>query len=121
MPSPDAVIAYAHFEDIVISFHPLKQGDQETAYADCAFSFDDALFSFLEKGYELAGMSLISHAAAWGEITENFGGDYFHCLVGLQRYLRYCKQEGITAELLKEECWYDGPDAMTLYDKSAAK
>lgn len=117
-PAPDNAFAYAHYKDCVISFYPLEGRDELTGHWDQAFSFDLDLFSFLEQGYELAGMSLTAHCAAWEEIAEYHHCDYFNHLKGMQTYLRYCRQNGITAGLLHEKCRYDGMDVMTLYDKA---
>ncbi len=117
-PVPDNAFAYAHYEDCIISFYPLEGRDELTGHWDQAFSFDLDLFSFLEQGYELAGMSLAAHCAAWGEIAEYHHCDYFDHRKGLQMYLRYCKRNGITASLLCEKCQYDGMDVMTLYNKN---
>ena len=118
---PDTVIAYAHFEDIVISFNPLVGDSDAKSIWAWAFSFDGDLFSFLEQGYEIVGMSLETHSAVWAEITECHGDDSISALKGMQQYLDYCKRNRVTAELLHREFQYEGMDVMTLYDKSAVR
>ena len=38
---------------------------------------------------------------------------------GMQKYLGYCKRNGITEEKMKKEVGYSGMDVMTLYDSKA--
>lgn len=116
--APDDAFAYAHYEDRVISFYPFDFNACQPRFWDMAFSFDTDLFFFLERGYELAGMSLLAHRVAWEEITEYHACDYFEYPRGMQRYLRYCKQNGITVDLLRKDHQYDGMDVLALYNQS---
>jgi len=118
---PDNGIAYAHYEDKVISFDPFQNGTGIQNVWDWAFSFDESLFTYLERGYELAGMSVEAHCAAWSEIEEFHGLGSIHSIKGLQRYLNYCNRNGVTVDLLRREFQYNGMDVMTLYDKSAVR
>ena len=117
--TPDAAIAYAHYEDVVISFNPLESGGAVRSSWEWAFSFDSELFSHLEQGYKLIGMLPEAHCAAWGEITEYHASDGIIYPKGMQQYLNYCKRNGVTAKLLHKEFQYDGMDVMVLYDKTA--
>lgn len=56
---PEDIIAYAAYEDNVICFYPFRK--EKTAVDDWAFDFDNDLFGYLEKGYEIMGMTLNSH------------------------------------------------------------
>lgn len=115
--SPDTAIAYASYMDEMISFNPF--GGEAKWIADWTFSFDSDLFRFLEQGYELVGMSLISHSFVWSEIEECHINGSLDSPKGMQLYLNYCKRNRVTAKLLRQEAKYDGMDVMTLYDKSA--
>lgn len=117
-PTPDTAIAYAHYQDALISFNPLESITEVKYVFDWAFSFDSDLFMYLEQGYELVGMSLESHCVAWEEINEYHKDDNINYQKGMQRYLNYCKQNGVTVELLQKEGQYDNMDVMKLYDKS---
>lgn len=117
---PDTAIAYAHFEDEIISFNPFQSGDAKSIW-DWAFSFDGDLFLHLEQGYELIGMSLETHNLVWGEIAEYHGNGSITSPKGMQQYLNYCKRHKVTAELLRREAQYDGMDVMVLYDKAAVR
>ncbi len=116
----DAAIAYAHCADEIIKFDPFKNNATTQSVWAWAFSLDDDLFSYLEHGYELAGITLETHSAAWAEISERYEAGVDHPK-GMQRYLHYCKQNGITVDHLRKEFQYDGMDVMILYDKAGAK
>ena len=119
--APDTAIAYAHYEDEIISFNPFESGGDTKAIGDWAFSFDGDLFMYLEQGYELAGASVLTHSLVWEEIEAYHGDGSIDFQKGMQQYLNYCKKNGVTVELLRTEQHYDGMDVMKLYDKSAFK
>lgn len=116
--TPAASIAYAHYMDEIIKFDPLRETAEAESVWDWAFNIDTDLFFHLEDGYDLIGMSLTAHAAAWEEISECHH-DGIEYAKGMQQYLNYCKRNRITMELLRAKCRYDGMDVMTLYDKTA--
>lgn len=112
----DEMVAYAGVVDeTVISFHPFKN---EAVTHSWDFNIDDDLFGYLEDGYELVGMTMDSHYNVWCCIEEWHDGDIDHTK-GMQKYLGYCKRNGITLEKLKNELDYFGMDVMTLYDPKA--
>ena len=117
---PESVIAYASHEDMILLLHPLEEHANGQAIWDWAFNIDDDLFGNLEEGYELAGMSLNYHYGVWCEIEACHEEDIEHT-AGMQKYLGYCKQHGVTREQLAQEAGYDGMDVMALYDRQAAK
>lgn len=119
--APGAAVAYAHYLDEIISFDPLKDDDNTQSVWHWTFNFDGDLFERLAQGYDLVGMSLEAHCAAWNEIEESHDSGGINSPKGMQQYLNYCKRNGVTAELLHKELQYDGMDAMTLYDKSAVR
>lgn len=118
-PTPDTAIAYAHYEDQLISFNPLENDGDTKIVWDWAFSFDGDLFLYLERGYELAGMTVETHCLVWEEIEEHHSDGSICSQRGMQKYLNYCKRNGVTVELLQKEWQYGGMDVMKLYDKSA--
>lgn len=115
---PDTGIVYAHWMDEMIMFDPFKGAADAKDVWDWEFRFDSDLFSYLEEGYELVGMSPRAHYAAWMEITVCHSDDSIDFLTGMQRYLDYCKRNQVTKEQLCEEFQYSGMDVMTLYDKA---
>ena len=119
--TPDSVIAYAHYEDKVISFDPLAHDSDAKCLWNWEFSIDDDLFRYLEQGYDLIGMLPEAHYAVWMEIREYHSDGTCNFPKGMQQYLNYCKQNRVTAELMHKQFLYVGLDVMTLYDKSAVR
>ncbi len=117
--SPEDVIAYASFEDDMVRFHPLRENDQPFAHYGECFTYDSDLFEPLEQGYSLACMSPEAHACAWYEIEDLQGG--IEHQAGMQSYLHYCKQHGVTRVQLARLADYDGMDVMKLYDRQAVR
>lgn len=87
-------------------------------YGEC-FTYDSDLFEPLEQGYSLACMSPEAHACAWYEIEDLQGG--IEHQAGMQSYLHYCKQHGVTRVQLARLADYDGMDVMKLYDRQAVR
>ena len=75
------------------------------------------MFECLQEGYELAGMSMESHAVVWDFIDKCH--EDIESEKGMQKYLGYCKRNGITRERLEKEGNYSGIDVMVLYDPKA--
>ena len=119
--APDTAIAYAHYEDEIILFNPFESDGDTKVIGDWAFNFDGDLFMYLERGYDLAGMSLEIHSVVWEEIAECHGNGCINYPKGMQQYLNYCKRNGVTVELLRKEQQYDGIDVTKLRNKSAFK
>ena len=88
---------------------------------DWQFSFDYDLFQYLEGGYDLIAMTPDAHSGVWYEIAEYHDTSGIACVDGMQKYLDYCKRNGVTKDRLVREADYDGMDVMTLYDREAAK
>ena len=65
---------------------------------DWDFNVDDYLLADLQEGYQIAYMPLEEHAGHWYCINELRGEIYAE--EGLQMYLSYCHEHGITRELL---------------------
>lgn len=65
---------------------------------DWDFNVDDYLLTDLQEGYQIAYMSLEDHAGHRFCIDEL--RDDIHAEKGLQMYLSYCQEHGITQELL---------------------
>lgn len=112
---PDDVVAFAGYEESVISFHPAI-GDEVIQNWD--FNIDSDLFAYLESGYELAGMTLDTHYNMWC-MMEDWHEGGFDCEKGMQKYLGYCKRNNITLERLQADAGYSGMDVMKLYDPKA--
>lgn len=82
---------------------------------DWDFNVDDFLFCDLEKGYEIAYMDLVTHNGVWNSISERV--DEIEHIDGMQKYLSFCRQKGITFDVL-EACTVDPVDISYLYKES---
>lgn len=112
-PTEKDVVAVAGFDDVVISFRPLMNEDD--IFASWRNEFDSHLFEYLGNGYELVEMSKECHCEVWYCIEDGY--DHIENTKGMQKYLAYCKRNGVTKELLQEKVSYDGMDVMELYVK----
>lgn len=114
-PRGDDVVAVAGYENEAIQFYPFGNGKEIDLWG---FNFERDLFECLQEGYELAGMSMKCHVNVWYAIE-----DWHECGIehekGLQKYLGYCKRNGITKERLEKEAEYEGMDVMAFYDPKA--
>lgn len=117
--SPENAVAYATYESEMMILYPLQENRQPLELSDDFFGFDSDLFEYLEQGYSVAFMSLESHCCIWNEIGD-LQEDLEH-QAGMQKYLHFCKQHGITKEQLAKEGEYDGMDVMKFYDRQAAR
>lgn len=108
----DKVIAFAGYEDKVISFQLFKE---DVPIWNWGFNFERDLFEYLETGYELICMTAECHDAVWSTIEEwHDNGIESH--KGMQKYLGYCKKNGITKEKLEKDIGYSGMDVTMLYN-----
>ena len=117
--APEDVLVYANCMYDVLYFHPLQDNSFPVLQSDFQYSLSDDLFKHLENGYTLAYMTWEVHGFVWDEISQYH--QYFGHPAGLQKYLEFCKRNGITRERLEKECSYEGWDILTLYDRQTAK
>lgn len=108
----DGIVAYALYCDSMISFCPYGGTDSRHYLY---FTYEEDLLEALEDGAEIVHIRYECHADIWDAIDrdDNWG---IECEKGLQAYLKYCKQHGITKDKLKDEVSYTGKDAMRLYE-----
>ena len=69
---------------------------------DWDYSFDEYLFKDLEDGMKLVYMTDVTHLAVWDEIEKLYPEDIEHNK-GMQKYLKYCKENGVTKEYIEEK------------------
>ncbi len=117
--TPEDVLAYANCMDEMLCFHPLQEDSRPVCMTDWQYGLDDDLFAHLEDGYTLAYMTWEVHGFVWDEISQYH--QYFGHPAGLQKFLEFCKRNGVTRERLEKECSYEGWDILTLYDRQASK
>lgn len=65
-------------------------------YEIWGFDYDKYLFKFLESGWKLEYMSVDEHFRVWLELDKN----QFKHNDGITIYKKYCKEQGITCEVL---------------------
>lgn len=88
---------------------------------DWAYLISEDVFEALEDKMHIGYMNVLSHVAIWQQIGEWYPEDIMH-KKGMQKYLRYCKEKGITREfILKEFKTSRLPDAMKYYKECKQK
>lgn len=85
--------------------------------ADWAYNIDEDVFGELEDNKEIGYMSLDCHHGIWSVIEAYYPFDIEY-KKGMQEYLKYCKDNGITKEKLEKEVNYKGEDAMEHYKEN---
>lgn len=68
---------------------------------DWNYSYDKYLFKDLEKGMEIGLITDETHLAIWKDI-ERLYPEKIKNKQGMQKYLKYCKEKGITKEYLEK-------------------
>lgn len=113
-PETIIVSAYSEYQEQEISFYPFRK--EKTVGYNWSVDFEYDLLKTLEHGGKIVGMTLNCHYCIWTTIAIYHDGDIEH-EKGMQKYLAYCKRNGVTKELLQEKESYDGMDVMELYVK----
>lgn len=116
-PHAKDVIAVAGCEDVAIQFNPITDSGEIDLWG---FNFERDLFENLQAGYEIAGMTLDCHAGVWYTIEDWHDGGIEH-EKGMQKYLGYCKRNGITKERLEKKVGYLGMDVMGIYNPKSER
>ena len=83
---------------------------------DWAYNIDDDVFAHLENEYEIGFMSLEFHSGIWYQV-EDIGIEEFTHKLGLQKYLKYCKDNGIDKKTICEKLNTDLADIMQYYNE----
>lgn len=85
--------------------------------AEWAYNFDEDIFGELENNKKIGYMSMDAHFNIWETINQWYPTDIEH-QKGMQKYLKYCKDNKITKELIEKEVKLDvSIDAMKFYKK----
>ena len=104
-------------QEKMIQFAP-KENGYENGYMNVPewdFNFDSYLFEELQKGYEVGYMSDECHYGVWQTIDEWYPEE-FDNIDGVQKYLKYCKDNGITKEYLDNKIGLNTKDVMQYYE-----
>lgn len=100
--------------DYAVEFSPYKENDI-TVYPISYMSYHSILED-LENGYNIVDIPFIEHQYFWEEISL-YGLKDQMFPDGLQKYMKYCKQHGITMKKLQEKTYYNEKDIMEFYKK----
>lgn len=82
---------------------------------DWLYNVDEDVFEHLENEYEIGFMSLEFHSGIWEQI-EDIGIEEFDHKLGLQKYLKYCKDNNIDLKTLCEKLDIKISDIMQYYN-----
>lgn len=93
----------------------LKNNEIYPAF-DWNYSTDDDIFKHLENEYEIGFMSLEFHSGIWSSI-EDIGIEEFEHKLGMQKYLKYCKDNEIDKKAIDEKVNTEVQDIMQYYNE----
>lgn len=103
--------------DEAIEFNPLsknyKDGFQYVPEWD--YNFDYYIYNYLEEGKQIAYMTDDVHYSIWNSIHELYPEDIDY-KDGVQNYLQYCADNGITKEYLDKKTGLNTPDIMEYFE-----
>lgn len=103
--------------DEAIEFNPLsknyKEGFQYVPEWD--YNFDYYIYNYLEEGKQIAYMTNDVHYSIWNSIHELYPEDIDY-KDGVQNYLQYCADNGITKEYLDKKTGLNTPDIMEYFE-----
>ena len=86
---------------------------KEIINVDDSYSIDKDLFKHLENDYEIHYMPIEQHHVIWNSLTDDLKD--ISCREGLNRYIFYCKENGITAKSIYSLTGYPVPDIYPLF------
>lgn len=100
-----------------IEFTPFTK-DYKNGYQDVPewdYNFDYYIYNYLEEGKQIAYMTDDVHYSIWNSIHELYPNDIDY-KDGVQNYLQYCADNGITKEYLDKKTGFDTPDIMEHFE-----
>lgn len=103
--------------DKIVEFTPFTK-EMKTGYSKVSewdYSFDNYLFKDLENVYQIGFMTDETHYNVWNSLEELYP-ENINNKDGVQRYLQYCADKGITKEYLDKQMNLDTPDIMKYFD-----
>lgn len=86
--------------DEIRELKPFSNDEEPDYIAEWAYNIDDYDFESLQEGYEIAYISMAGHYNFWC-MLEQWMPDDIQNIEGMQKYLTYCKTNGITKELIE--------------------
>lgn len=79
------------------------------------YNFDYYVYNYLEEGKQIAYMTDDVHYSIWNSIHELYPTDIDY-KDGVQNYLQYCADNGITKKYLDKQTELDTPDIMKFFE-----
>lgn len=79
------------------------------------YNFDYYIYNYLEEGKKIIYMTDNVHYSIWNSIHELYPEDIDY-KDGVQKYLQYCADNGITKEYLDNKTGFDTPDGMKYFE-----
>lgn len=96
--------------------YEVKLKNKEINYLmDWDYNFDDEIFANLEKEYDIGYMNMEVHYAIWSNLEE-IGIEEIEHKIGLQKYLKFCKENNIDKKAIDKKLGKEVADAMKYYD-----
>lgn len=99
--------------DEIIGITNIEGYEQYRSIPEWDYNIDSYLFEDLSDDFKILYMPLSIHYGVWQCINEDRSD--IECQSGLQRYLQYCKEEGINANIISDVLSYNVDDVMDLY------
>lgn len=91
---------------------------KEIINIDDSYSIDKDLFKHLENDYEIHYMPIEQHHVIWNSLTDDLKDVSYR--EGLNRYILYCKENGITAKSIYSLTGYPVSDIYPLFKEMNA-
>ena len=103
--------------DEAIEFNPLSK-NYDGGYINVPewdYNFDYYIYNYLDEGKRIGYMTDEVHYSIWNSIHELYPEDIDY-KDGVQAYLQYCADNGITKEYLDKKTGFDTPDIMQYFE-----
>ncbi len=111
----------ALYEDGEFGYILTPETEDYTEIIEWDYSFDEYIFAEFKKGKKITYMSDETHYAIWESLKELYPEDIEH-KKGVQDYLKYCKENGITKEYLQKAINRENiEDAMKHYKETKSR
>lgn len=113
----DTVSIISDGVDKIVEFTPFTK-EMKTGYSKVSewdYSFDNYLFKDLEDVYQIGYMTAETHYNIWNSIEELYP-ESINNKDGVQWYLQFCADNGITKEYLDKQTNLDTPDIMKYFE-----
>ena len=100
-----------------IEFTPITKNYQDgySNVPEWDFNFDYYIYNLLEEGWQIGYMTPEVHYSIWNSIHELYPEDIDY-KDGVQNYLQYCADNGITKEFIDKNTELDTPDIMNYFE-----